>query len=47
MEFGAGNLYIFPSNVFHRVMPIESGTRYSLVSWLKLKKIEDHKKTLI
>jgi predicted 2-oxoglutarate/Fe(II)-dependent dioxygenase YbiX len=47
MEFGTGNLFIFPSNVFHRVKPIELGIRYSLVSWLKLKEIKNHKKTLL
>jgi PKHD-type hydroxylase len=47
MEFGTGNLFIFPSNVFHRVKPIELGVRYSLVSWLKLKEIKNHKKTLL
>jgi predicted 2-oxoglutarate/Fe(II)-dependent dioxygenase YbiX len=47
LEFGVGNLYVFPSNVFHRVKPIQTGNRYSLVSWLKLKEIENHKKTLL
>ncbi len=47
MEFGVGNLFIFPSNMYHRVKQIESGIRYSLVSWLKLKEIKNHKKTLL
>jgi predicted 2-oxoglutarate/Fe(II)-dependent dioxygenase YbiX len=47
MEFGMGNLFIFPSNILHRVTPIKMGTRYSLVSWLKLKEIKNHKKTLL
>jgi len=28
-----GSLVIFPSSVWHRVCPVESGTRYSLVIW--------------
>jgi len=47
MEFGVGNLYIFPSNILHRVKPVENGIRYSLVSWLKLKEIENYKKTIL
>ena len=47
MEFGVGNLCIFPSNILHRVKPIENGIRYSLVSWLKLKEIENYKKTIL
>lgn len=47
MDFGVGNLFIFPSNVVHRVKSIESGIRYSLVSWLVLKPLEGHKKTLL
>lgn len=47
MEFGIGNLFIFPSNTLHRVKPIENGVRYSLVSWLKLKEIENYKKTIL
>lgn len=47
MEFGLGNLFIFPSNMLHRVKPIKDGIRYSLVSWLKLKEIKDYKKTIL
>lgn len=47
LESGKGNLYLFPSNTIHRVVEIKSGIRYSLVNWLKLKPIENHKKTLL
>jgi PKHD-type hydroxylase len=47
MEFGVGNLFIFPSNIIHRVKPITSGIRYSLVSWLVLHPNETNKKRLI
>jgi PKHD-type hydroxylase len=47
MEFGTGNLFIFPSNIIHRVKPITSGIRYSLVSWLVLQPNETNKKRLI
>ena len=42
-----GNLFIFPANTTHRVKPIASGTRYSLVSWIKLKPVRDYKKSLL
>ena len=29
-----GSIIAFPSNVFHQVLPVLSGTRYSLVLWL-------------
>ncbi len=29
-----GSLIIFPSFVFHRVVPVTKGTRYSLVAWM-------------
>lgn len=47
LDKGIGTMYIFYSNIRHRVMPITSGTRYSLVNWVSLKKIENFKKTLI
>jgi PKHD-type hydroxylase len=31
--FNAGDVIFFPSFINHRVAPIESGVRYSLVSW--------------
>ena len=33
---GIGNLYMFPSNYTHRVKPITTGVRYSLVNWVKV-----------
>jgi predicted 2-oxoglutarate/Fe(II)-dependent dioxygenase YbiX len=44
---GIGNLFIFKSTIEHKVNPITFGTRYSLVSWIKLKEIEGYKKTLL
>jgi len=46
-EKGIGNLFIFNSSLEHKVNPITFGTRYSLVSWIKLKEIEGYKKTLL
>jgi hypothetical protein len=46
-ERGLGNLYIFFSNIIHRVLPVKSGARYSLVNWVSLEKIEGYKKTLL
>ena len=28
-----GSIIIFPSNIWHRVKPVTSGSRYSLVLW--------------
>lgn len=47
LESGIGNLFIFPSETIHRVTPIKSGIRYSLVNWLKLKPLHNIKKTLL
>jgi PKHD-type hydroxylase len=46
-ERGIGNLFVFLSSTTHRVAPIINGNRYSLVSWFKLRPIENFKKTLI
>lgn len=46
-ENGIGNLFIFNSSINHKVNPITQGTRYSLVSWIKLKEISGYKKTLL
>lgn len=46
-EKGIGNLFIFSSSAEHKVNPITDGTRYSLVSWIKLKEIIGYKKTLL
>ena len=44
---GLGTLYMFPSYLTHRVKPISTGTRYSLVSWIKLVKNINETNTLI
>jgi len=46
LESGLGNLYMFPSYTMHRVKPITSGIRYSLVNWVKLVENKNEKKTL-
>jgi PKHD-type hydroxylase len=46
-EEGTGNLFIFLSNMLHRVTPVETGIRYSLVNWISLEEIITYKKTLI
>ena len=28
-----GSIIVFPSHLWHRVRPVTSGTRYSLVTW--------------
>jgi PKHD-type hydroxylase len=47
VEKGTGNLILFLSNIEHRVVPVKSGIRYTLVNWVKLKQKKDYKKTLI
>lgn len=42
-----GTLIIFLSELEHRVTPIESGERFTLVNWIGLKKEESSKKTLL
>lgn len=42
-----GTLIIFLSELEHRVTPIESGERFTLVNWIGLKKEENSKKTLL
>jgi predicted 2-oxoglutarate/Fe(II)-dependent dioxygenase YbiX len=44
---GKGNLFIFLSNLMHRVTEVESGTRYSLVTWFTLKPTPNYSKSLI
>ncbi len=46
MRRGSGNMFIFLSDVLHRVTPVTEGVRYSLVNWFGIEK-EDHKKTII
>jgi PKHD-type hydroxylase len=47
LDKGIGTMYIFFSNLLHRVMPVTKGVRYSLVNWVSIKQIENFKKTLI
>jgi Rps23 Pro-64 3,4-dihydroxylase Tpa1-like proline 4-hydroxylase len=47
IEKGTGNLILFLSNIEHRVQMIKSGTRYTLVNWVKLIEKKDYKKTLL
>lgn len=47
LDKGIGRMYIFYSNIRHRVMPVTSGVRYSLVNWISLRKLENFQKTLI
>lgn len=42
-----GTLCMFPSNKLHRVTPVISGVRYSLVNWVRLEENNDYKKTII
>lgn len=42
-----GSIFLFNSSIRHKVDTITKGTRYSLVAWLKLKQIENFKKTLL
>lgn len=42
-----GSLFVFYSNMIHRVSPVGDGVRYSLVNWVSLEKIEGFKQTLI
>lgn len=44
---GVGNAVVFLSEMNHRVTEVLSGTRYSLVNWLKLKQLKDFKKSMI
>ena len=47
IEKGVGNLILFLSNIEHRVTPVKSGVRYTLVNWVKLIEKKDYKKTLL
>lgn len=42
-----GSIFLFNSSIGHKVDTITKGTRYSLVTWLKLKQVENIKKTLL
>jgi PKHD-type hydroxylase len=47
IEKNIGNLILFPSSYRHRVSPVLTGKRYSLVNWVSLKKLENKKLSLI
>lgn len=47
MEKSVGSMHIFLSSLRHTVTPVSEGVRYSLVSWLSLKQIENLKKSLL
>lgn len=47
VEKGIGNLILFLSDIHHRVTPVKSGVRYTLVNWVKLIEKKDYKKTLL
>jgi PKHD-type hydroxylase len=34
IALGQGNALVFPSFIMHRALPVESGTRWTLVCWL-------------
>jgi PKHD-type hydroxylase len=34
IALGQGDALIFPSFIMHRALPVQSGTRWTLVSWL-------------
>ena len=42
-----GTLYMFLSDIYHRVTPITTGIRYSLVMWLNLSPVKSYSKSLI
>lgn len=42
-----GSLYIFNSNLRHRVTPVDNGTRYSLVNWVSIVKTNSSQQNLI
>ena len=46
-EKGKGNLFVFLSNMSHRVTEVTTGNRYSLVGWFSVKPENNYKKTLI
>jgi PKHD-type hydroxylase len=47
IENKIGTLYIFNSKLWHRVTPVTSGVRYSLVNWVSLVKTNSDKQSLI
>jgi predicted 2-oxoglutarate/Fe(II)-dependent dioxygenase YbiX len=47
IENRIGTLYVFDSNLRHRVTPVESGVRYSLVNWISIIKTDSSQQNLI
>ena len=47
IENKIGTLYIFNSRLSHRVTPVVSGVRYSLVNWISLVKTDSTKRNLL
>ena len=47
IENKIGTLYIFDSRLLHRVTPVETGVRYSLVNWISLVKTDLKKQNII
>jgi PKHD-type hydroxylase len=47
VERGTGNLVLFLSDIEHRVQPIKSGIRYTLVNWVGVVINNNFKKTLL
>jgi PKHD-type hydroxylase len=47
IENKIGTLYIFDSRLLHRVTPVETGVRYSLVNWISLVKTDSKKQNII
>jgi predicted 2-oxoglutarate/Fe(II)-dependent dioxygenase YbiX len=47
IEKNIGNLILFPSTYRHRVLPILTGKRYSLVNWVSLVKTDSKKQNLL
>jgi PKHD-type hydroxylase len=43
----AGNLFMFDSGLKHRVTPVETGVRYSLVNWVSLNKTNTKKQNIL
>jgi len=47
LEKKTGNMHIFSSSLWHKVLPVLSGKRYSLVTWVSLEKNKNSKQSLI
>ena len=47
IENKIGSLYVFNSRLLHRVSPVESGIRYSLVNWVSLIKTDLKKQNIL